>query len=465
MKRLIQFLFLTLTTSLAFSQDISAQNLGFESNNLSGWTASGGEVAVVGTTNVSPGGGKNWTVNPYGTKMGRIQPNGGVQFNTATASLGLSSVENTAIRNYLTGLGGNSNPTNAGWIKREVTLQAGTTYTFGWNYVSTDYTPFNDGSMMTLTHATNPNITPNLNNSVQRYALLGFTNPGTGNYATDSYGSTGWQQARFTVPETGTYVLGFASFNLGDTALSPILFIDEIQGTTTLNGQTFGAVAPNAGSTAPPAEPPPPPPPPPPTLCCGGSSASFAAESTKLAKVNQFKNRTTADSMVYIDQIGNSNTIKVKQTGTNQNYVDYAGNGSFNTVNVTQSGNASTQVNFVELTVGSTSAANSNTANITQTSTGGTKAVFADVSGSSNSLTVQQTGSGSHWADITLTGGNKTVNVTQTGTAGHMANITLGGTATSLDLTQSGTTQQHYSITHTCAIAGGCGPITVTQGQ
>jgi hypothetical protein len=77
--------------------------------------------------------------------MGQIQPTGGVQFNTATASLGLSSAENTAIRNYLTSLGGNSTPTNAGWIKREVTLQAGTTYTFGWNYVSTDYTPFNDG--------------------------------------------------------------------------------------------------------------------------------------------------------------------------------------------------------------------------------------------------------------------------------------------------------------------------------
>jgi fibronectin-binding autotransporter adhesin len=117
-------------------------------------------------------------------------------------------------------------------------------------------------------------ITPNLNNSQLRYALLGFTNPGTGNYATDSYGSTGWQMARFTVPETGTYILGFASFNLGDTALSPMLFIDEIQGTTTLNGQTFAPVAPNAGSTAPPAEPPPPPPPPP-QFCCGGSNAAF----------------------------------------------------------------------------------------------------------------------------------------------------------------------------------------------
>jgi hypothetical protein len=92
-----------------------------------------------------------------------------------------------------------------------------------------------------------------LNNSQQRYGLLGFTNPGTGNYATDSYGSTGWQKVIFTVPQTGDYVLGFATFNLGDTALSPILFVDEIQGTTLLNGTSFGPIAPNPGSTAPPA--------------------------------------------------------------------------------------------------------------------------------------------------------------------------------------------------------------------
>jgi fibronectin-binding autotransporter adhesin len=484
MKKLIAICSLLFSiTAHATSPTADNPNFGFELGTTANWTISNGTgtskaatswssngvgvTTTPGITNYSPGGGKTWNISPYGSHMMAIQAGSGSPvFNTAATSMGLNNTEITAIRNYLTGLGGNSTPTNASWASRTVALQAGITYTVSWNYLSTDYTPFNDGSMMTVTHSTNAGITPVLNNSTQRYALLGFTNPGTGNYATGSYGSTGWQVATIVVPTDGTYTLGFSSFNLGDTSLSPILLVDDLQGNTQLNGQTFGPVAPNAGSTAPPPPPPgPPPPPPPPALCCGGSSASFAAESTKLAKVNQFKNRTTADSMVYIDQIGNSNTITVKQSGTNQNYVDYAGNGSFNTVNVTQSGNASTQVNFVELTVGSTNAANSNTVNVTQTSTGGTKAVFADVSGSSNSLTVQQTGSGSHWADVTLTGGNKTVNVTQTGTAGHMANINLGGSATALDLTQSGTTQQHYSITHTCAIAGGCGPITVTQGQ
>jgi fibronectin-binding autotransporter adhesin len=449
--------FLILALALISTQ-VLAQNLGFETGNLSGWTSSGGEVAVVGTTNLSPGGGKNWTINPYGTKMAQIQPTGGVQFNTATASLGLSAAENTAIRNYLTGLGGYSQPTNAGWIKREVTLQAGTTYTFGWNYVSTDYTPYNDGSMMSLTHATNASITPNLNNSQLRYALLGFTNPGTGNYATDSYGSTGWQQARFTVPETGTYILGFASFNLGDTALSPVLFIDEIQGTTTLNGATFSPVAPNAGSTAPPAEPPPPPPP---QFCCGGSNAAFTPNATNTAKVTTFVNRTVKDSQVYIEQLGDNSTIIVNQTGTVNNYAEYNGTGNNNTVNIVQSGNGSTTANYAELNI----FGNSNTANLTQTSTGGSKNIQATVNNSNNSLTIVQKDSGSHYAEVLLSGGNKTVDITQEGSAAHRAKIELSGTPIGLTLTQSGSTQQHYSINYNCTTAGGCGPVTVTQGQ
>ena len=437
-----------------------AQNFGFESGNLTGWTSSGGEVSVVGTTNVSPGGGKNWTINPYGTKMARIQPTGGIQFNAATASLGLSSAENTAIRNYLTSLGGNSNPTNAGWIKREVTLQVGTTYTFGWNYVSTDYTPFNDGSMMTLTHATNAAIIPNLNNSQLRYALLGFTNPGTGNYATGSYGSTGWQLAQFTVPETGTYVLGFASFNLGDTALSPMLFIDEIQGTTTLNGQSFGPVAPNAGSTAP-ATPTEPVTPPPPTYCCGGSGATFTPNPVNTAKVSTFVNRTSQDNQVYIEQIGDVNTIIVQQTGSRNNYTDYNGSGSYNTVNINQSGNASTVANYLELNI----FGNSNTANLTQQSTGGSKSIHATVNNSNNSLTILQKDAGNHYAEVLLNGGNKTLAITQEGSAGHRAKVELSGTPINLNLTQSGSTQQFYSINYNCTTAGGCGAVTVQQGQ
>jgi hypothetical protein len=242
------FLALLLLCSNAFGQ------AGFETGNVNGWTTSGGDAtASQSVVNLCTGNSKCWTINPYGSWMGKLYPTGVVQFNAATTSLGLTTAENNAIRQFMTANagGGNPTPTDASWMKRTMTLTAGVTYSFAWNYVSTDYTPFNDGSMVTLVHSTDASITPTLNNSQQRYGLLGFTNPGTGNYATDSYGSTGWQKVVFTVPVTGNYELGFATFNLGDTALSPILFVDEIQGTTLLNGTAFAPIAPNPGSTAP----------------------------------------------------------------------------------------------------------------------------------------------------------------------------------------------------------------------
>lgn len=198
-----------------------------------------------------------------------------------------------------------------------------------------------------------------------------------------------------------------------------------------------------------------------PTLCCGGSSASFNVDSTHQTKINTFVNRTTADSKVIIEQIGNSNIIAVQQTGTKNNFVEYHGNGSSNTVNVTQSGNSSTQTNYTDINL----TGNSNAVNITQNSTGGGKGAFVSITDNNNSVTLLQKDNGSHYAAINVTGGNKTVDITQQGSGSHMANVTLSGNQTGLSLTQSGSTQQFYSINHNCSTSGGCGTISVTQGQ
>ena len=87
-----------------------------------------------------------------------------------------------------------------------------------------------------------------------------------------------------------------------------------------------------AGQTATPAAPPTAP-----TLCCGGSSAAFNASIVNTAKVMAFVNRTTADSQVYIDQVGNQNTIRVNQVGTKNNYASYVSNGSNNNITIEQS--------------------------------------------------------------------------------------------------------------------------------
>ena len=49
-----------------------------------------------------------------------------------------------------------------------------------------------------------------------------------------------------------------------------------------------------------------------PSLCCGASSTQFNADATNTAKVTVFVNRTTADSKVYVDQVGDSNTITIQ---------------------------------------------------------------------------------------------------------------------------------------------------------
>lgn len=198
-----------------------------------------------------------------------------------------------------------------------------------------------------------------------------------------------------------------------------------------------------------------------PALCCGGSAAQFNADAVNTAKVLSFVNRTNADSQIYIEQIGNGNITTVEQTGSKNNYVKYFVDGSSNTTNITQSGNASTIVNYVDLSV----TGSNNTTNITQTSTGGSKGGFINVNGNSDNVKLTQKDSGSHYAEINLIGGNKTVDITQQGSGNHMTSVSLSGNPTGLTLTQSGSTQQFYSITHNCATAGGCGAITVTQGQ
>lgn len=513
------FLALSLLCSSAFAQT------GFESGNLSGWTTSGSDVtASQSLINYSAGGGKTWTINPYGSWMGKLYPSGSVQFDSATVSLGLTSTENTAIRQFMNANagGGNPTPTNASWIKRTVTLTAGTAYSFAWNYLSTDYTPFNDGSMITLVHSTNAGIIPTLNNSQQRYGLLGFTNPGTGNYSTDSYGSTGWQRATFIVPETGDYVLGFATFNLGDTALSPMLFIDEIQGTTLLNGSTFDPIDPNPGSTAPPAG--------------GGGAAEPTWPATseitagQTAQKNAAKNRVaniqlgnhlyleqkigSSSNSVTVEQTGNynkiaglgggtyaiidgdNNTINIKQGDTiGKNLIEFNIVGNTNNVSIWQARNTTTGLqdgnesggHYIGLNVnGST-----NTLSLKQNNDGGTASghfAYIDITGNNNQSTLKQTGNGEKtffgvingntnvfdvtqqgagsYLDLSLTGNGHSVTATQKDAGGHKAtvNLTNAGGASNVTLIQQGATAQNINITQQCATLAGCS-VSVTQGQ
>ena len=255
-----------------------------------------------------------WTFSPYGTYGAALQPTGNVTFDAATSALGLTSAENQAIKTKLqqdqqaSGLG-NPNPTNAAWITQNVTLNAGTTYTMSWNYIGTDYVPYNDGSITSLVYqGTDSTPVVTVNNYVQNYALLGFTNPGTGDYSTGTYGSTGWQNSTYQVDVTGAYLLGFAIFNLGDTALSPVLLVDSEPGTTLANGQPFGAVAPN-NPNAPTTSPTPTPP--------------AAPTVTGTSTTNQVTSSSSTSNVVVTSQVSyNVNNLDGNGYGTVQSYVD-----------------------------------------------------------------------------------------------------------------------------------------------
>jgi len=209
----------------------------------------------------------SWTFSPNSASNAvALQPKGEQSFNQAVSALELSNDSVTEIRNMLTSQAqasgyGQGQPTDAAWITREVELTADITYTMAWNYIGTDYVPFNDGSITSLAPvdvSETPVIT--VNNYIKPYALLGFTNPGTGDYSTNSFGSTGWQNSTYKVSESGTYKLGFASFNLDDQGWSPLLMVDSVAGSTQRCAQNgsdcavFGGVEPN-NETAPTAPP------------------------------------------------------------------------------------------------------------------------------------------------------------------------------------------------------------------
>jgi hypothetical protein len=523
----------TTTPSSAPAAPVAPPNLGFESGNTTSWTisnttgaanwSSGAGAAVVTGLQHTPDSSKTWKVTPYGTYMLSLQPGGSAPtFDSATTSLGLTAGQNTAIKSYLTGLGGNSNPTNAAWVKRDMTLQAGVTYSIAWQYLSTDYTPFNDGSMITLVHKTDGSKVPTLNNAVRNYALLGFTNPGTGDYSTDSYGSTGWQVATFTVPTDGDYSLGFAAFNLGDTALSPILLIDEMQGTTELNGSAFNPVPPNPGTGAP--------------VAGGGGAVEPTWPATSDITANQLIQKNAAKARVasitlgnhiYIEQkIGSSNnTVTIEQTG---NYNKIAGggggtyaiiNGTSNTFNVKQGDTLGKNLFEFSVTgntnnitlwqarntttglqdgsesgghyMGLNISGSTNTLSLKQSNDGGTTSghfAYVDVTGNTNQGTLKQTGNGEKtffgivngnnnvfdvtqqgsgsFFDISLTGNGHSVTANQKDAGSHKAtiNLTNAGGASNVTLIQQGATAQNINITQQCATLSGCS-VSVTQGQ
>ena len=474
---------------LLFSYPVLAQvtNYGFENGDYSGWTVSNGSTTLKtnwssdgagvqvtsGMTNYCPGGGKCWTVTPYGSYMVAVQAGGGSpNFDSAMTTLGLAGSAITSIKNTIYS-NGNMWPTNASSISRTVTLQAGVTYTFAWQYVSTDYMPYNDGSLITLTGGPG---TPTINGQTQNFALLGFTNTGTGNYSTNSYGATGWQVAVFTVPVDGNYTLGFASFNLGDTALSPILFIDQMQGTTLLNGATFTPVQPNAGSSAPPPPAPGPVEPTYPAAAISNSQSLKINQTNAITKNSIYINATGSNNSVYIEQFSRQNQIR----GVNGAQAMTI-NGSGNSITINQ-GTAATAIgkNLAEVSV----TGNNNIISLTQQhgskyaeivtnglgnqisaqqkDTNG-KSLFINALGNSNVISTLQEGIGNHFLEINAPFGGVSATVSQIGSSTKQFQLILNNPGIGVTVSQNNLTAADSAKMEITCTTGPCNGYSYTK--
>ena len=241
------------------------------------------------------------------------------------------------------------------------------------------------------------------------------------------------------------------------------------------------------------------------------------------ARVNSainLRDTITTNSM-YIEQVGNSNTVNVTQSGKynmiagtgaaaapvqgdfnsirirqgdpsslyGKNLIQMSVYGSSNSLNLNQGydqyGNATgadvgghmqyliisgstNSVTTQQQNSGTTTnnylesniTGNNNSQNFIQTGNG-TKQAIISVNGDNNTLSSYQDGIGAHYLSVNYLGNNNDAQITQTGNTRNAAtiNLTNSGAPASVTLQQSG--GQTYNIDRTCTTT--CGRVTVTQ--
>lgn len=186
----------------------------------------------------------------------------------------------------------------------------------------------------------------------------------------------------------------------------------------------------------------------------GSGSGSTTITNTQQSRVDTWNNSSkTYNNYLYIDQIsGNNNNITVTQSGgPNRIEATLDGTGS-NTLNLTQSGSAYANVNVNGY---------NNRLTTNQTNTGGSNYVETTINGNTNTVNHTQTGNASQLMFSTISGNNNTVTSTQTGTAQHYLNVSLTGNGHSVVSDQSGNTSNNASINLTNS--GGAASVDLQQ--
>lgn len=199
-----------LVASQGHAAPITWANSDFEAGNLSGWNSIG-NVSATPSTTVTTYDSVVWSIGAAGTSMGHLQSNGSTVSNIESV-LGLASGTLNAL---------NTNPnggtlTNGSALYKTFSANAGDSISFAWDYVATDYVPYNDPAFALLIGA---------NSSVTVLASI----HGLGQ-AVGTSGHSGWQSFNANFSVAGTYTLAFVTTNDKDTVLDSHLFIDSTGG-------------------------------------------------------------------------------------------------------------------------------------------------------------------------------------------------------------------------------------------
>ena len=215
--------------SQASAAVINLTNSNFETGDLTGWSTIG-SVTATASTSVTTYNSVLWQINAAGKTMGQLISNGSSVVDIES-SLGIAAGTLQAL---------NTNPndgtlTDGSALYQAFSGNAGDTLSFFWNYVATDYIPFNDPAYAVLIGA---------GGSVDVLASIHGLGVPVG-----TAGNSGWQNYTGTLGTTGNYTLAFITTNDKDSILDSYLFVDNVAGTCVPNCPPIGKV-PEPGSLA-----------------------------------------------------------------------------------------------------------------------------------------------------------------------------------------------------------------------
>ncbi|HRF72524.1 MAG TPA: PEP-CTERM sorting domain-containing protein [Accumulibacter sp.] len=218
----------TFAASQASAVAITLPNSDFETGTLSSWSTIG-SVSASASTSVTTFDNTVWSIIAAQTTMGALQSNGSSVTDIESA-LGIAAGTLNAL---------NTNPNGGSLTNGSALYQAfagltGDTLSFAWNYVATDYIPFNDPSFAVL-------IGPG--GSVDVLASIHGLGVPVG-----TSGNSGWQNYTGTLGADGNYTLAFITTNDKDQVLDSWLFVDNVAGTCQPNCPPVGV--PEPGSLA-----------------------------------------------------------------------------------------------------------------------------------------------------------------------------------------------------------------------